>query len=777
MTILAQGPELGLNGLVQPNLLDPRNAAEMSQSIFYEYGIASTPFGFAKFDLTTGLNSGDQVLAVFPYKEIDGFDHIIAATTQKIYDHDAVNSTWSDKTQSGLTMNSAIDTPISWATVGHDDTDIYINDNTGSPNAYYHMVVCNGGLGNIQRWAGRNETDFADLLMTAGDYGGVTQTTHRALQVSMSQQNRMLLLSPQEFNVTTNKWTKPNNQMVRWPQIGKLESWTGTGSGFVNLFDTGGANVWSESLGSQHVIYQTNGIWNLNYVGGSKVYSPVPVIPDLGLLAAHLLVSFDNVHYFIGTDLNVHAYFGGSVKQTIGDPIHKYLHADLDKQYKNRMWMVMGPNKRRLWIFIVEQGSTFITKAYYRNMQTGAWGVRDFKNKFTTTTGITAVDLIGGQTFITGDSYAEALDTLSASGGESGDEIIQRYGDTLIDTSRAITADVSTGWTAGGLDCSNAGENYQNEFTENDILKVSDGSNGTGIWPGTHFYTVFDVSANGFSIRPRFSGSDMRLEFTNGSGSTYIPRLGDTIAGFSSAKTAKIADIIVQGGAFADGDATGYLLIINQSAAFSVGGEFFDVGDITGVFKTTADASTVPTGGGTLGIADLTTSTPTDFTNADFSILNFYSTCSDDAPGQTYREAIQELETKAQLTLGDATGLIYQMDETYTDDDGSPIDSRHYTPVFDLGEIGKNKRWHGIRVVAEGTAGGAMKVSQRVSQFDTSLTGFVDYSFDLTAEMREKTFYSNVTSKKSQWMFSDWTGNQFRLREFEVLDPHIQDNR
>ncbi len=713
MTILAQGPELGLDSLVQPNLLDPRAAAERSQSVFYEYGLISTPWGFAKFDLTTGLNSGDSVLAVFPYREIDGFDHILAATTQKIFDHDAINEEWDDVTQSGLTMQSAIDTPVSRATVGHDDSDIFLNDDSAQAKAFYHIVVNNGGLGNIQRWAGRREADFADLTMSAGDYGGATQTTHRAGQVSMSQQNRMLLISPQEFNSSTNLWTE-NNQMIRWPQIGKLQSWSGTGSGFVNLQDTGGLNVWSASLGAQHIIYQTRGIWTLNHVGGTTVFSPTPVIPDLGLLAPHLLVSFDNVHYFIGTDLNVHAYFGGSVKQTIGDPIHRFLQADLDKQYKNRMWMAMGPDKRRLWIFIVEQGSIYITKAYYRNMQTGAWGVRDLKNKFNTTTGITAVSLVGGQTITTGESYAEALDILSGfpadiSEGTAGD-VTQRYGDVLSDTTmnRVDVSDIASpcldftdmdfSKAAGGLefDYSSNADNtviladpttlYKDWSTTSKlVMRIDDGSDTVGMAHGTHFYQLTDVCS------------------VNNAGDWSI-----TI------------HLMPRGTGFATSVCSGGN--VEQFA-----------GDTSGLFFDPSDGR--------------------------------------------YRDVIQEIETQAQLVLGDATGLVYQMDETFTDDDGSPIDARHYTPVFDLGQIGLKKRWKGVRVVAEGTAGGAMFVRQRISQFDTSDTGFIDFSFDLTAEMREKTFYTNVTSKRIQYLFDDFSGKQFKVREFEVLDPQLQDNR
>lgn len=776
MPLLVQGPELGLNALVQENLLDPRAAAEGSQNLFYEFGLLRTPWGFAKLDLTTGLNSGDPVLAIFPYRELDGYDHIMAVTTETIQDHDAVNEEWDDKTQSGVTMASAIDTPISWATVGHDDTAIYLDDDSGKANAYHHIVVCNGGLGNIQRWTGRYETDFADVVGGGGYHGG---TTHRAMQVAISQQNRMLLLSPQDFNASTNLWVK-NNQQIRWPQINKLESWTGTGSGFVNLFDTGGTNVWSASLGAQYIIYQTIGIWTLNYVGGTTVFSPNPVIPDLGLLAPHLLISYDNVHYFIGTDMNVHAYFGGSVKQVIGDPIHKFLQADLDKQYKNRMWMVMGPNRDRLWIFIVESGSTFITKAYYRNMTTGKWGVRDFSSKFGDGTGITAVSLIGGQTYIDGDTYAEVLDTLSSYPGAGGGDLVTRYGDKLVDSSITLSGDLTTlgSWCDGGIDFTKGilTGGFSTDFTENDILKIVDGSAGSNVEPGTHFYTCYDVSSNGFSVRPRHNEDVELMEFN--SGGTYEMRIGDTIDGTTSGKSAFVANLVVQGGTFSSADASGNLYLTTVTGAFQ--NENLNVGTNLNVATAILDSTLL----GLVGVAEWSEvagavdvtgiNTKAGHSGAD---AVFFSVCNDSAPGQTYRQAIEEIETQEQMLFGDATGLIYQVDETYTKDDDSLIDARHLTPVFDWGEIGKNKRWTGIRVVAEGTAGGAMTVKERISEFDTSDTGWTDFSFDLTAEMREKTFYTNKTSKRIQYMFNDWTGNQFAVREFEVLDPAIEENR
>jgi hypothetical protein len=607
----------------------------------------------------------------------------MAVTTEKIYDHDRVNNEWDDKTQTGLTMSSAITSPVSYAEVGHDDTDIYIDDDNTKPNAYHHVVVCDGGLSNIQRWAGRWEVDFADVVGAGGYHDG---TQHRALQVSMSKQNRMILLSPQTYSSTTKTWTQ-NNQRIQWPTIGKLQTYTGTGSGFANLLDTGGLNIWSASLGSDHIIYQSQGIWSINYVGGTTVFDPKPMIPDLGLLSYHLIISHRNVHYFLGTDYNVYAYYGGTVKQSIGDKIHRYLQEDLDPQYDYRCWMAMGPESKFLWILIVPSGSIYITKAYRMNMLTGAWQVRDFIGRYTATTGITAVTLAGATSYIIGETYATALNTNSPYDVSDAGDITVRYGDYLLDTSRALTKDYTAGtWSAGGYDYSKVAEGFTADFTENDILMMVDGSNATNTRWGTHFYQTYDVSANGFSV---YGTED----------------------------------------------------------------------------KTTNQEH---------GIADASDSVPADLSVNGTDIMRFYSVCSDDLPGATYDQVLDNVQVQDRLIFGDATGLILQVDETYTDDDGSNWDSRHILPVIDLGIPGTNKRWPGVRVTAKGSA---MTVRQRTSNFDTSDTGWTDQTQTLTSEFVTYEFYANVSHKKIQWEIQDFSGSDYEVSDMEIMEPMILSDR
>jgi len=112
--------------------------------------------------------------------------------------------------------------------------------------------------------------------------------------------------------------------------------------------------------------------------------------------------------------------------------------------------MAIGPEDKRLWIFIVPTGSTYITKAYGLDRTTGSWTVRDFGHKWSSTTGITAVNLLGAETYTVGDTYQDALDTLSSHDVSDAGDATVRYGDKLLDTSRTLAADYTAGvWTAG----------------------------------------------------------------------------------------------------------------------------------------------------------------------------------------------------------------------------------------------------------------------------------------------------------------------------------------
>ena len=697
-SVLVQQLDMGLDALVSNNMIDPRGAAQGTENVLYEYGIMRTPSGFAKLDLTTGLNSGETVLKIMQYEEYDRTSHLMAVTNSKIYDHNNVTSDWDDKT--GSAINAYIESPISYAAIAHNDTDIYLDDNTSKEKQYYHLIVCDGGRSNIQRWAGKNETAF--LPVTGADGYATGGSTHRALQVGVFQ-NRLILISPLEWDNASGVWVQNKNR-VRWPAIGKLQTWEGTGSGFVDLLDTGDENVWSASLGSTYIVYQNNSIWDLGYVGGTTVFSPRPTIPDLGLLSPGALASKNNAHYFVGNDYNIYAYYGGTVKQSIGDKISKFLREDLDPVYENRCRLVMGENSKWLHVFIVENGYEYITKAYSMNMLTGAWTTRDWTNMYTSTTGITAASLVGAQTYTTGDSYTEALATLSAydsadnTSDTAGDTTI-RYGDVLCDSTfnqldwSTLSAvgdydfsfnEVNTEFSTGGLF---ACFSYANDPTKlvgddtdysNKIIRMDDCSDSSLMPNGSHYYTITDVSS------------------TLDAGSDYTVRIDFAPRGTGYAVCATAAQIPVFGGD-------------TSASLYDPSGETYN-----SELQTTLVSAKLVYG---------------------------------DSEGLVY-QADETISTE------DGNNILSRH-LTPVIDYGTPDKyKRHNKLTYTAKE--------------RTTGNGGVKVRFRTGNFDTSETGWVDVTQTLTSDWEEYDAYVNRSSKRVQFNFESASGSDFEVREAEI---------
>ena len=380
------------------------SAADGSQNVLYSRGIIKTPYGFNKVS-SGSLPLSGAVLDLFRWKELDGTEHFMAVTPDKIYNQNSQADTWDDVTQSGVNLQANIYNPIGHSVILHTDG---LALNGSGDNWYHHAIVCPGTVGPVQRWAGKNETDFADLGGADGyHHADSSFTTHYARQVG-SLYNHTLLISAMEADAVDSLHS--TNERIRWSQPGKLESWTGNRSGYTDMFETGGQNIRGAILGNQWIQYQNNSVWSLNWIGGTTVFRPRIEFPNLGILNAHLLAAKNKIHYFVGSDFNVYEYKGGTNLRVIGDGIQKYLKRDLSPGYAYRCWMTVGAEGSRVWIYIVPGGSEYVRQAYAIDTRTRAWMKRDFEHKWTTTaTGISAIGLIGSGSYVIGDTYADKL--------------------------------------------------------------------------------------------------------------------------------------------------------------------------------------------------------------------------------------------------------------------------------------------------------------------------------------------------------------------------------
>jgi len=382
-----KSPVKGLDASQSANLIDDRACVGGSINVDLKDGVVTAPYGFSK--LSDLPESGEMLLGLCSYKEVNGRVNLVAATNTKIHQHNPGNDVWDEL--SGDTIDADVFHPVSFASVYHQTA-------VGGKNQ--HLVISDGGRSEIIRWPG-NGLNLAELA-GGDDYNAGGETGHRALQV-IAYHERCILISPYTYDGTN--WVF-NQSQVRYPQIGELESWAGTGSGTHELVDTGDYNVRAELLGAVLAVYQSHSIWQYRWVGGTTVFVPDVIIPSLGLLSYHLLVSAGNVHFFVGNDYNIYQYSTGNLRR-ISDDISDLLKNDLNTSMTYGCRMALDAQKRHLWIFIVT-GTEQAVIAYRYNLLNEAWSVRDLSNYYTSG-GVTAAVLLEAGVYAVGDSYADAV--------------------------------------------------------------------------------------------------------------------------------------------------------------------------------------------------------------------------------------------------------------------------------------------------------------------------------------------------------------------------------
>jgi len=437
------------------NTYDPASEIADGQMAFarnmlFTRGAMKTAPGFAKF-AASGLPLDTALLGLCHYQEQsrNPTDHVVAMTRRKLWRWDSLADDWADiSPSSGL--NAGPDSIPSFVGIPH--TDAITEDGTA---CYYHLLACDGGESPIYRWAGKFEDTFHELAGADGyhetDADPATPTAHYAAQVNTFF-NHVILLNPKTWNAASDEFIQ-NPQTVLWGKPGKVETAasgtaftiTDTGAGYVALMDTGGQNLWCAALGaSQLIVYQDNSIWYLYHVNSDPALMARLQIPNLGLLAAPLIVPWKNAHYLVGSDYQLYRYTGGTTMDPIGKQVFESLQEDIDPAKLNRCRMSVDANGRMIWIFVVRPGYAYPTRAYGVDAIDGSWTIRDFEHLYDASHGIVAAALMGGQSYVTGKTWQQDINeaktyTQAIAAGTTWDQLI----DTVLTDDGLMVADDS----------------------------------------------------------------------------------------------------------------------------------------------------------------------------------------------------------------------------------------------------------------------------------------------------------------------------------------------
>ena len=756
-------PEGGLNANLALSRIPDQDASETS-NILYERGIMRTPFGFSIITSNQmPLPGSEPVHGLWQFNQISSQQTLVAVTRTKIFRRDLDADGWVDVSNASTAIDSNFVFPVSFVEVASTDVD---------PN--YHLLVSDGGNSPIQRWAGETEVRFSDLD-GGDDYhtqgGTLPQSGHYARQVGVHK-NHIILMSPLIDEVGDgNLVLQP--QQIRWSDTGKLEtSWsvTGTGgAGFVLLLDTSDFNVRMALMGEVMIVYQQRSIWGIIFVGGSAIFDPRVLVQSVGLLAPGLLVSYRNVHYFVGNDFNVYEYFGGGVIRDISAPksISDRLKDDLDATVVGHARMGMEAKGRRLHIGVVREGDNHIRRVYTRNMTTGAWGINNYDNYDAADKGVTTFVLAGSERSVIGETY----DTLGGYGfsynesfgfipsSETNPDMQQCKKSHTSDISKtkpvsgstdtSFWEDIPVGAPTGGSDWT-----ATTTYALGDVVFDGHGPGDGGVWVCIKGHDASSVGASGDEPGRTTASTNEHLYWLG----LDLP----TINAITKINSTTFQVVFTRNHGLTSGDNVGdTITFMDTNSNPVVDGErtISSVVNTTTIQCTELNVATAP---GNTGLCTLmkyrdkaryeknNTKTGTSPAAADYN---------------KYSDFFEDLLSEETMVIGDQAGNIYSFDETDTDWGGTNISASHETKEHDFGLPARRKRLQQIVVEAKGAG--------VVVGFSVDRESYTDFSArTLTDEFKLYRFFINRTGFNIRLRFKNQSGQDFQIRSYGF--PNVQ---
>lgn len=151
--------------------------------------------------------------------------------------------------------------------------------------------------------------------------------------------------------------------------------------------ETGGAVVELVPMRDEALLYKTDAIWGMSYIGGVFIWKFRKVSSITGIPCKNAAVEFKPGQHFIwtGDDLVV---TDGQTLTSVADSRVKDLLRRINVNTYTGAFCVNNPNKSEVWFCFTEDSDIFrATTALIWNWKTGAWGERDLDNLNTVVTG------------------------------------------------------------------------------------------------------------------------------------------------------------------------------------------------------------------------------------------------------------------------------------------------------------------------------------------------------------------------------------------------------
>ena len=233
------------------------------------------------------------------------------------------------------------------------------------------------------------------------------------------------------------------------------DSWDATdttkSAGFNDIVSMKTALVDGAALGTNFILYSSDSIYLMEFVGGTFIFNFRQLFVDAGLVSQNCVVEVEGQHFCFGTD-DIYAHDGTSKQSLCDERTKNFIFENLNNSAANVCFVQHNPTLNEIY-FCYQSGDQYVAfpnadrcnRAAVYNYRNNSWSFMDLPNvssgtvanvnsiaTYATTTGTYV--LTGGSYFSQSDSFAKHTmmvgETLTADGITS-DKL---YGIDLADT-------------------------------------------------------------------------------------------------------------------------------------------------------------------------------------------------------------------------------------------------------------------------------------------------------------------------------------------------------
>lgn len=333
-------PFLGLNKKVDPLQLNEKYFFDVRNVDFTLNGIKKRP-GY-KFL----CQQNEPIIRFCNYDFVQG-EYLLGFTKTKLLRYNA---------------NSNIFEQV--GTASYSETD-YISFDTG-----FGSVFFTNNIDRVKYW-NFSMQNFEDVPgLDDAEPGGINVTRAKSVCVF---ENFLILANTQE-----NGENYPTR--VRWSRYRDYSVWKndedGTGmAGYIDFNSEPSEIVAIVPLRDLLVVFKTDCVYVMKFVGSPFVFVTEKVLDDIGLIAPlGYTILLDSI-VFVGND-NIYSFNGSSVSP-IGDVVFEYFLNTFDRNKSNYLRMFSDVANKKVYLFYPEQNKEYCSLGLVFNLELKSWTLYD----------------------------------------------------------------------------------------------------------------------------------------------------------------------------------------------------------------------------------------------------------------------------------------------------------------------------------------------------------------------------------------------------------------